>query len=703
MADLGLYALKIWDEKEFQKVANIDADVFKAYFALAPLWLEGFARIINEGVGGKNSATYNETVWEFQCSLDGVGAALSIATKHQNLGYGLGSQSTYVYKAIKYIIDLTVGVSYNPVQENGFADIVETGCFRVIFAIDDVNFPAPDCHEQVYSQQKGTDSLWHNVITPFKGGHGVGIASDSSTYGGDDLSMVCWAWAAIGSLNPVSMSPSEDGFEYSDSNYRVEGSTYSIIKTTDEKYLAPFAKWILDYANQIMPFAGESGGVLPSFGDASWAQGSHLYMRAFEIAATLLKTSHPDVASKLKKVANQIYIYQCGGLNSCLTDDPGPLMIDFFDETIPLDNEWVPSSMVSMRHQLRGVVAPDKLILRGKATPNTRGKQPFVMLNCMQTGGHGHADVTNLIAWGVKNQVGLRLPGYDSTPDVLNNAFLLRPSWSPFLNYTQYKDSTWQFSPILPFCWSCWDIWSDQRNIIDAEVMEFDRVAYGKITENYMTRSSQPVNLNGYNSRLFKHTREVALDRETGAMFVFDTVYGLDTIPGTPFQFGQLWQISEVLKNLTNGVIAQDGDYFYINPWSRPANGNGGKSVPYLLQMAGPANTKFENKYWRFHGGMSGDWSQIYHVHTYNTIPVVKNKKISFLSAFYPLSTNASVAHLPKIVTEVNGATGLVKYDDVTIYFGKQTPKSFKVVTNFAFQVGSYKASIQGEPAGGFG
>ncbi|RUS27237.1 hypothetical protein BC938DRAFT_483550 [Jimgerdemannia flammicorona] len=160
-----------------------------------------------------------------------------------------------------------------------------------------------------------------------------------------------------------------------------------------------------------------------------------------QIAATLLKTTHPDVASKLKKVANQIYIYLCDGQDGCLSD-PGTLMIDFFDETIPLDNEWVPSSMVNMRHQQWGELAPDKIILRGKATPNTRGKQPFVMLNCMQTGGHGHDDVTNIIAWGVENQVALRLPGYDSNPDVLNNAFLLRPSWSPFLNYTQCKHAS---------------------------------------------------------------------------------------------------------------------------------------------------------------------------------------------------------------------------------------------------------------------
>lgn len=101
-----------------------------------------------------------------------------------------------------------------------------------------------------------------------------------------------------------------------------------------------------------------------------------------------------------------------------------------------------------------------------------------------------------------------------------------------------------------------------------------------------------------YSRQLVYHSRGVALDRETGAVFIFDTSIPCSTLNETLlWTFGPLWHISEVFQNLTNGVIGQDGDYW---------NYDSKKSAPFSLTMAGPTGTTYHNVYWKFQGALSG-------------------------------------------------------------------------------------------------
>ncbi len=156
------------------------------------------------------------------------------------------------------------------------------------------------------------------------------------------------------------------------------------------------------------------------------------------------------------------------------------------------------------------------------------------------------------------------------------------------------------YSRIEAWGWSDGDVPSDWHLDPRGSVAEFDKVAYARVDQYYYTNYDKdyfPAWQN-YSHQVFNHSREVALDRETGAVFIFDTSISWSTLNETLlWAYGPLWHISEVFKNLTNGVIGQDGDY-----WTFGST----KSAPFSLTMAGPDGTTYHNIYWKFQGGMSG-------------------------------------------------------------------------------------------------
>ena len=132
-------------------------------------------------------------------------------------------------------------------------------------------------------------------------------------------------------------------------------------------------------------------------------------------------------------------------------------------------------------------------------------------------------------------------------------------------------------------------------------IAEFDEVAYARVDQYYYTNYAKdyfPAWQN-YSQQLFNHSREVALDRETGAVFIFDTSISWSTLNETLlWAYGPLWHIYEVFRNLTNGVIGQDGEY-----WTYGTT----KSAPFSLTMVGPDGTTYNNTYLKFQGAMSGN------------------------------------------------------------------------------------------------
>jgi hypothetical protein len=71
-----------------------------------------------------------------------------------------------------------------------------------------------------------------------------------------------------------------------------------------------------------------------------------------------------------------------------------------------------------------------------------------------------------------------------------------------------------------------------------------------------------------YNGHAVNHSRKVALDRDTGDLFIFDSVLSLyDHLPSSMgLSYGPLYHTSSVLRELAGGVIAQDGLYY---EWSQ--------------------------------------------------------------------------------------------------------------------------------------
>ena len=100
--------------------------------------------------------------------------------------------------------------------------------------------------------------------------------------------------------------------------------------------------------------------------------------------ATIMKGYNLSQAMRLKKVSNMFWMHQNGGTS---TDSS---FLIFGDETIPLDETWIPSSHTMHHWTQLGVYTEDKLILRAKATPCNRGTQTSVALQVRIDGEHGH-------------------------------------------------------------------------------------------------------------------------------------------------------------------------------------------------------------------------------------------------------------------------------------------------------------------------
>jgi hypothetical protein len=104
------------------------------------------------------------------------------------------------------------------------------------------------------------------------------------------------------------------------------------------------------------------------------------------VTATILKGYNLTQAMRLKKVANMFLLYQNGGKSIDYS------FLIFGDETILLDETWIPSSYTMHYWTQLGVYAEDKLTLRVKADSCNRGNQTSVALQVRDDGEHGHGN-----------------------------------------------------------------------------------------------------------------------------------------------------------------------------------------------------------------------------------------------------------------------------------------------------------------------
>jgi hypothetical protein len=89
-------------------------------------------------------------------------------------------------------------------------------------------------------------------------------------------------------------------------------------------------------------------------------------------------------AMRLKKVSNMFWMHQNGGKSIDYS------FLIFGDETIPLDETWIPSSYTMYYWTQLGVYTEDKLTLRTIATSCNRGNQTSAALQVRDDGEHGH-------------------------------------------------------------------------------------------------------------------------------------------------------------------------------------------------------------------------------------------------------------------------------------------------------------------------
>ena len=114
------------------------------------------------------------------------------------------------------------------------------------------------------------------------------------------------------------------------------------------------------------------------------------------------------------------------------------------------------------------------------------------------------------------------------------------------------------YSRIEAWGWSNEDVPSDWRIAPYGFVAEFDKVAYARVDQYYYTnydRNYFPTWQN-YSRQLFNHSREVALDRETGAVFIFDT-----SVPWSTLNETLLWAFG--------ASVAHFGSLQEPDQWSR--------------------------------------------------------------------------------------------------------------------------------------
>lgn len=311
-------------------------------------------------------------------------------------------------------------------------------------------------------------------------------------------------------------------------------------------------------------------GILPAYGDAEWNGSPALWIGIFEWAGATF------AQPKYRAAADAIFRYE---MERDLPIGDLSEAVEYADETVAPRAE-PGKSILLQRVSGRGERVPDKVILRGSAAGGISA-QPYVMVQATDSLGHSHPHGGSISAYCVGGSVLLNTLGYDATATSLHQSFIVRPAAEPFLDFFGDPQGT-LLAKIMPDGQRLSSkIVSDEREVRSAVVRDEQAVAYGKVACDYLTSWHPNRDFNGH---AFVHTRELALDKQTGLLCVRDTIQGKDDVEAA---FGPVWHIQHVLAKNSQGFLCQT-DY------QARFNGkiDGAKPRPVWIAMAGPTGTK---------------------------------------------------------------------------------------------------------------
>jgi hypothetical protein len=353
-------------------------------------------------------------------------------------------------------------------------------------------------------------------------------------------------------------------------------------------------------------------GILPAYGDANWNGAPNLWIGIFEWAGT---TFHQP---KYRAAADAIFRYQ---LERGLAVGDLSEAVEYADETIK--PEPAPRrSVLLQRVSGRGERIPDKVILRGNES------QAYVMMQATESLGHSHPHAGSISAYCAGGAVLLNTLGYDATATTLHQSFIVRPPDEKFLEFFGDLTNT-LLGKIMPDGQRLTSkIISDEREVRGADVRDGENVAYGKVICDYLTSWHTNRDFNGH---AFLHTRELALDKASGLLCVFDTIESNDDVTAA---FGPVWHVQHVLAKNDQGFLCQTD---FQDKFDGKTDAT--KPRPVWIAMTGPADTKLNDVFWKFtarHG--HNELPQENHLTAEWRGKVSSGQKLTFLTVFVPLS-----------------------------------------------------------------
>jgi hypothetical protein len=526
---------------------------------------------------------------------------------------------------------------------------------------------APDAQRADEMLKKAADYLLHYMPTPGDGNiaqrYALGVASVCNMFP-DDPRVSQWkAWAAIPFLHVLHF-PDQPGLpgsnrrvlekqgtrwkfvpdpqpfqkiqtvEISEDSSAYEASTIvswmgiASLLGREAEIKTPAVEAFIDrFYQQQMPI-----GILPAYGDANWNGSANLWIAIFEWAGA---TFHQP---KYRAAADAIFRYQ---LERGLPLGDLSEAVEYADETIK--PEPAPRSSVLLeRVSGRGERIPDKVLLRGAES------QAYVMLQATESLGHSHPHAGSISAYSIGGSVLLSTLGYDATATPLHQSFIVRPADEKFLDFFGDPAST-RLGKIMPDGQRLTaKINGDDREVRGAAVHDSAGVAYGKVVCDYLTASHVNKTLNGY---ALLHTRELALDKASGMLCVLDTIESKSDFTAA---FGPVWHVQKILAKDAQGFLCQ-------TDFQDKMDGriDASKPRPVWIAMAGPADTKLNDVFWKFtsRAGHS-ELPQENHLSAEWRGNVTAGQKLAFLTVFVPMPEAATAPpDNLKISLDDHGAT----------------------------------------------
>lgn len=416
--------------------------------------------------------------------------------------------------------------------------------------------------------------------TPFQSIRGVDISEDSSAY----LASSIMSWMGIAPL----------------------------IGRAEEIKTPQVREFIDRFYQQMMPI-----GILPAYGDADWNGAPALWIAIFEWAGSVFHEP------KYRAAADAIFRYQMAhGLPiGDLTE-----AVNYANENI--SPKGAPRQTILLeRLSGRGERVPDKIILRGHAT-NDETRQPYVMMQCTESYGHSHPHAGSISAYTADGTVLLHTLGYDATPTMLHQSFMVRPSNEKFLPFFGDPKST-LIGKIMPDGQRLTSkLICDDREVRSAEARDVGNVALGKVVCDYLTSWHSDKEFNGY---AFQHTRSLALDKTTGMLCVLDTIESKSDVQAA---FGPVWHVQDVIAKNAQGFLCQSEIQAKVDGKAIRS-----KARPVWIAMAGPEGTRLNDVFWKFTARNGhAEIPQEHHLTAEWKSDVKVGQKFSFLTVMIPLA-----------------------------------------------------------------